>query len=95
MTSHFCGLYAGFPQRLENLENENGHGKVMKHEKWAKVMEFCDQSWNLLKKKRKKRKKKGIVPNLYVFCNHISLYSTGNGVRVGYPTRMKNLHTKK
>ena len=22
----------GFPRRLENLENENGHGKVMEHE---------------------------------------------------------------
>ena len=27
---------SGFPRRLENLENENGHGKVMKHEKLAK-----------------------------------------------------------
>ena len=35
-----------FPRRLENLENEDGHGKVMEHEKLAKVMEFCDQSWN-------------------------------------------------
>ena len=26
----------GFPQRLENLENENGHGKVMEHAKLAK-----------------------------------------------------------
>ena len=26
----------GFPRRLENLENENGHGKVMEHEKIAK-----------------------------------------------------------
>ena len=24
----------GFPQRLENLENENGHGKVTEHEKF-------------------------------------------------------------
>ena len=27
---------AGFPRRLENLENENGHGKVMEHAKLAK-----------------------------------------------------------
>ena len=27
---------AGFPRRLENLENENGHGKVREHEKLAK-----------------------------------------------------------
>ena len=26
----------GFPQRLENLENENGHGKVMEHAKLSK-----------------------------------------------------------
>ena len=31
-----CGFPGGFPQRLENLENESGHGKVMKHEKIAK-----------------------------------------------------------
>ena len=30
-------VLSGFPQRLENLENENGDGKVI---------EFCDQSWN-------------------------------------------------
>ena len=24
-------IHSGFPQRLENLENGNGHGKVMKH----------------------------------------------------------------
>ena len=29
-------LNSGFPRRLENLENENGHGKVMEHEKLAK-----------------------------------------------------------
>ena len=30
--------YSGFPQRLENLENENGHGKVilMEHKKLVK-----------------------------------------------------------
>ena len=41
-------LLTGFPQRLEFLEileNVNGHGKVMEHEK--KVMEFCDQSRNI------------------------------------------------
>ena len=27
---------AGFPRIPENLENENGHGKVMEHEKLAK-----------------------------------------------------------
>ena len=38
---------AGLPQRLENLENESGHGKIMGHEIFfEKVMEFCDQSWN-------------------------------------------------
>ena len=26
----------GFLQRLKNLENENGHGKVMEHTKLAK-----------------------------------------------------------
>ena len=30
------GAKTGFPRRLENLENENGHGKVMEHEKIAK-----------------------------------------------------------
>ena len=40
-------LITGFPQGLENLENESGHGKVAEHEKWQKVMEFYDQSWNL------------------------------------------------
>ena len=29
-------LLSGFPRRLENLENENGHGKVMEHAKLAK-----------------------------------------------------------
>ena len=36
----------GFPQRLENLENENGYGRVMENswnmKNWPKVMEFCD-----------------------------------------------------
>ena len=33
----YCyGVLSGFPRRLENLENENGHGKVMEHEKLAK-----------------------------------------------------------
>ena len=27
--------HEGFPRRLENLENENGHGKVMEHNKLA------------------------------------------------------------
>ena len=26
---------SGFPLRLENLENENGYGKVMEHDKFA------------------------------------------------------------
>ena len=40
-------VISGFPQRLENLENENGHGKVMEHEKLAKSHEqFSDQLWN-------------------------------------------------
>ena len=41
--------YSGFPWRrenLENLENENSHGKVMEKlwnkKNWPKVMEFCD-----------------------------------------------------
>ena len=34
---YFLCVLSGFPQRLENLENENGDGKVI---------EFCDQSWN-------------------------------------------------
>ena len=54
----------GFPRRLETLENENGHGKVMKHEKLDKrhgilwsVMEFYQFCpW--------------IVPNLYLFGHH-------------------------
>ena len=32
---------AGYPHRLENLENENGHGKVMDNEELAKVMELA------------------------------------------------------
>ena len=35
-------ILAGFPQRLENLENENGHGKVMEHEK------IGQKSWNFV-----------------------------------------------
>ena len=38
---------SGFPQRLEILENKNGHGKVIEHEQlakghgiWCLVMEF-------------------------------------------------------
>ena len=30
----------GFPRRLENLENEDGHGKVMEHEKLVKSWIF-------------------------------------------------------
>ena len=30
------GSQSGFPRRLENLENENGHGKVMEPKKLAK-----------------------------------------------------------
>ena len=44
----------GFPQRLGNLENENGHGKV----NLPKVMEFCDQSWNLT----------NFAPKFYQIC---------------------------
>ena len=38
----------GFPRRLENLENKNGHGKVKSWnmQNWLKAMEFRDQSWN-------------------------------------------------
>ena len=39
-----------YSQRLENLENESGHGKVMERlrnmKNSPKVMEFCYQSWN-------------------------------------------------
>ena len=42
-----CYLPPGFMQRLENLENQNGHRKVMEHEILAKshgilrsIMEF-------------------------------------------------------
>ena len=45
-----------------NLENKNGHGKVMVHEKlanMAKVMEFCDKSWNLT----------NFAPKLSQICN--------------------------
>ena len=30
------GWLPGLPRRLKNLENENGHGKGMGHEKFAK-----------------------------------------------------------
>ena len=40
---------AGFPRRLESLENKNGHGKVMEHAKLAK------KSWNFT----------NFTPNLY------------------------------
>ena len=40
----------GFPLRQENLETENGYGKVMEKsknmKKRTKVMEYCHQSWN-------------------------------------------------
>ena len=52
----------GFPQRLNNLENENGHGKVMEHEKLPKVMEFCDHSWNFT----------NLVPELFVTTKNLS-----------------------
>ena len=29
-------LVTGFPQRLEHLENRNGHGKIIEHGKLAK-----------------------------------------------------------
>ena len=29
-------IFTGFPRRLENIENENGHGKDMEHENLAK-----------------------------------------------------------
>ena len=37
MIRTLCKLYnkTGFPQWLENLENENGHGKDMEHDKTA------------------------------------------------------------
>ena len=45
--STFIGIsFSGFPQRLENMENENGYGKVME-KSWNKTIgkeEFCDQS---------------------------------------------------
>ena len=37
------GMYiAGFPRRLENLENENGHEKSWNMKNWPKVMDFCN-----------------------------------------------------
>ena len=38
---HATWLQKGFPQRLENLEDESGHGKVMESEKLVK------KSWNM------------------------------------------------
>ena len=29
-------VFTGFQRRLENLENENGHGKIIEHEKLTK-----------------------------------------------------------
>ena len=48
----------GFPQRLENLQNESGDGKVMEHKKFPKVMEFCDRSWNF----------NNFAPQFYQMC---------------------------
>ena len=31
------GEIPGFPQRLENLENESGHGNVMEHALFADI----------------------------------------------------------
>ena len=45
---------SGFPRRLENLENENGHGKVMEHKTLVKGVEFCYQSWNFTRNWRRK-----------------------------------------
>ena len=41
--------FSGFLRKLENLENESGHGKVMKHEKLARSHGFFYQSWNYTK----------------------------------------------
>ena len=37
---------SGFPRRLENLENENGHEMSSNMQNWPKVMEFSYQSWH-------------------------------------------------
>ena len=42
MSNYHVILGMGFPQSLENMENENGLGKAMKN--WQKVVEFCDQT---------------------------------------------------
>ena len=48
LENSFIHVYDRVPR---NLENENGHGKVMEKswsmKNWPKVMEFCYQSWNL------------------------------------------------
>ena len=47
LSLHLYQYMNRFPQKLRILENENGHGKVTKHEKLAEyVMEFCHQSCN-------------------------------------------------
>ena len=48
---------AGFPRRLENLENENGHGKVTEHEQLAKIHGSLCVSWNFT----------NFAPELYQF----------------------------
>ena len=50
----------GFPQRLENLENESGHftEKSWNIIDWPKVMEFCECSWSFT----------NFAPELYQIC---------------------------
>ena len=48
----------GFPQRLENLENENGHEWAWTMKNCPKVMEFCYQSWDFT----------NFAPALYQLC---------------------------
>ena len=58
-------LYSEFSRKLENLENGNGHGKVIEHDKlakshgilWGSVMEFYQFYPQF-------------VLNLYLFCHH-------------------------
>ena len=44
---NISALNSAFPQRLENLENENGHGKALEHDKLGKSHGTFYQSWNL------------------------------------------------
>ena len=61
-------VIAGFPRRLENLENENDHRKVMEKswnmKNWPKVMEFLGSVMEFYQFFPR------IVLNLYFFGHH-------------------------